>query len=300
MKKQWTKFSMIAIAMGAIFIFISCGKHRGFKKDDAGYYYKFYVENKDSLQVKDGDLVEIMHTLRAVDSTFIDNEQMHLLVRASLFEGDLYHVLKTMHLGDSATFILNIDTFFHYYFGIEKYNPSSEDRDVYLDIKINKIIPAAEFQKLQEQQAEEERVRMEALQQAEDSIMKKYISDNKITVKPTESGLYYIQKLAGKGKQAENGKLVTVHYTGKFLDGNVFDSSIGREPFQLILGAGQVIPGWDEGIAKMKEGGKAQLLIPSALGYGMHGAGGFIPPYTPLVFDVELVKVEDAPTNPAN
>jgi FKBP-type peptidyl-prolyl cis-trans isomerase len=130
--------------------------------------------------------------------------------------------------------------------------------------------------------------------------MKKYISDNKITVKPTESGLYYIQKLAGKGKQAENGKLVTVHYTGKFLDGNVFDSSIGREPFQLILGAGQVIPGWDEGIAKMKEGGKAQLLIPSALGYGMHGAGGFIPPYTPLVFDVELVKVEDAPTNPAN
>jgi FKBP-type peptidyl-prolyl cis-trans isomerase len=205
-----------------------------------------------------------------------------------------------MHLGDSATFILNIDTFFHYYFGIEKYNPSSEDRDVYLDIKINKIIPAAEFQKFQEQQAEEERVRMEALQQAEDSIMKKYISDNKITVKPTESGLYYIQKLAGKGKQAENGKLVTVHYTGKFLDGNVFDSSIGREPFQLILGAGQVIPGWDEGIAKMKEGGKAQLLIPSALGYGMHGAGGFIPPYTPLVFDVELVKVEDAPTNPAN
>ena len=109
----------------------------------------------------------------------------------------------------------------------------------------------------------------------------------------TESGLEYIEVEPGTGAQAESGKTVSVHYTGKFQDGKVFDSSVSRgEPIKFPLGAGRVIKGWDEGIALMKEGGKAQLVIPPHLAYGESGAGGVIPPNATLVFDVELVSVE--------
>jgi FKBP-type peptidyl-prolyl cis-trans isomerase len=298
MKNQLLRFTMIAIAFMVLGTFTSC-KHMGYKKDDSGFYYKFYVENEDSTQVQMGDLVEITHTLRALDSTFIDNQPMQLLVRESLFEGDLYAALLKMHQGDSATFIMNIDTFFHYFFGIDDYNPEQKDRDIYLDIKINKIIPAAEFKAQQEEQEAKYKAEMEKLRLAEDSTLKKYIADNNIKVTPTASGLYYIQKVAGKGKAAENNKNVTVHYTGKLLDGTIFDSSVDKDPIVIPLGQGRVIQGWEEGIAMMKEGGKAQLIIPSALGYGEYGAGGVIPPYATLIFDVELVKVEDL-VEPAN
>ncbi|WKZ36801.1 MAG: FKBP-type peptidyl-prolyl cis-trans isomerase [Anaerolineales bacterium] len=109
----------------------------------------------------------------------------------------------------------------------------------------------------------------------------------------TASGLEYIEVEAGTGVQAEAGKTVSVHYTGKFQDGKVFDSSIPRgEPITFQLGRGNVINGWDEGIALMKVGGKAQLVIPPALAYGERGAGGVIPPNATLIFDVELVDVK--------
>lgn len=110
----------------------------------------------------------------------------------------------------------------------------------------------------------------------------------------TPSGLEYIEIEAGSGVQAAAGKTVRVHYTGKFQDGRVFDSSVSRgEPIEFVLGTGRVIKGWDEGIALMKVGGKAQLVIPPQLAYGERGAGGgVIPPNATLVFDVELVSVK--------
>ena len=109
-----------------------------------------------------------------------------------------------------------------------------------------------------------------------------------------------IDTLAGTGAVATSGSDVTVHYTGWLYDekapqqrGLKFDSSVDRgQPFTFLLGAGQVIRGWDDGVAGMKVGGKRTLLIPADLGYGSNGAGGVIPPGASLVFDVELLDVK--------
>lgn len=109
----------------------------------------------------------------------------------------------------------------------------------------------------------------------------------------TASGLSYQDAKVGTGAQPVRGKMVKVHYTGWLVNGTKFDSSVDRkEPFEFVIGAGQVIPGWDEGVMSMKVGGKRRLTIPSKLGYGPRGAGGVIPPNATLIFDVELLDVQ--------
>ncbi len=122
------------------------------------------------------------------------------------------------------------------------------------------------------------------------------------TIKPTDvkglkshytaEGLKYYDIKEGTGPVAKSGNTVKVHYTGWLTNGKKFDSSVDRgQPFEFKLGAGQVIKGWDDGVAGMKVGGKRQLLIPPQLGYGSRGAGGVIPPNATLIFDVELLGV---------
>jgi peptidylprolyl isomerase len=109
----------------------------------------------------------------------------------------------------------------------------------------------------------------------------------------TPSGLRYEDEKVGDGASPARGKKVTVHYTGTLTNGKKFDSSLDRgRPFQFVIGVGEVIQGWDEGVMTMKVGGKRKLYIPAALGYGARGAGGVIPPNADLQFTVELLGVE--------
>jgi FKBP-type peptidyl-prolyl cis-trans isomerase len=141
----------------------------------------------------------------------------------------------------------------------------------------------------EKQRREEQRI---AAIQGEEGARSQYLKDHNITVQPRPSGLYYIEKVAGTGPQAEPGKKVKVHYTGTMLDGKKFDSSLDRNmPLEFDLGKGQVIQGWDEGISLMKVGGKALLIIPSGIGYGDREMGS-IPAYSTLVFEVELLDVK--------
>lgn len=108
----------------------------------------------------------------------------------------------------------------------------------------------------------------------------------------TESGLRWRTLGEGEGARAERGDTAVVHYTGWLPDGTKFDSSRDRgEPFRFVVGQGQVIPGWDEGVAGMTVGDTLQLVIPPSLGYGQRGAGNVIPPGATLVFEVELLRV---------
>ena len=147
----------------------------------------------------------------------------------------------------------------------------------------------SEYQK----KLEEMRNRKEQAQLAAVAEFNIFVQKNYPTAKSTGSGLHYLTELEGTGAPAEKHRNVSVHYTGKLTDGTVFDSSYKRnQPFAFQLGMGRVIKGWDEGIALMKAGGKAKLIIPYFLAYGEQGHPPVIPAKATLIFDVELVNVK--------
>jgi len=129
-------------------------------------------------------------------------------------------------------------------------------------------------------------------------LMMTFIVPNVLAANPTivntASGLKYIDIKKGEGETPKQGQTVVVHYVGTLDDGTQFDSSYDRkEPFEFTIGAGEVIKGWDLGIATMSVGGERDLIIPASLGYGSEGAGGAIPPNSTLHFNVKLIKIKD-------
>ena len=286
-------FKIVSIVLIAIMVvsLTSCSKHKGFKKDrKEGFYYKFYTENKKAAQPEEGDIVELKLTVRIADSILTPTTPGRDQILESAFQGDYYSALRKMHVGDSATFILNGDSIFYHYYH-QEYPFGTEP--LYFDIKLDKIMTMEEVEKEQAERRKAYEEMLENFKNSEDSIFTKYLTDNKITVKPTSSGLYYIKLTPGKGKKVKNGSHVKFHYVAKLLDGTVIDSSYTQvDPVELEVGKGQVFPGWDEGLQLMREGEKARLILPSKLAFGERGAGGFIPPYTPLIFELEVVDVE--------
>jgi len=124
----------------------------------------------------------------------------------------------------------------------------------------------------------------------ESQAIESYLQQNGINAYPTSSGLYYIEQMRGTGIQPSKGEKVKVHYTGKLLNGTKFDSSYDRnEPLEFTFGVDRMIPGFEEGIGKMRTGGKALLIIPSAIGYGNRDMGK-IPANSTLVFQIELIN----------
>lgn len=123
-------------------------------------------------------------------------------------------------------------------------------------------------------------------------------TDTTLMTDGTITELEMIDSVVGTGDVAAAGDTVTVHYVGSFTDGRIFDASANHPEtaagFSFVLGAGKVIQGWDQGVAGMRVGGKRHLVIPADLAYGERGAGATIPPNTPLVFDVELLRVQKA------
>lgn len=205
----------------------------------------------------------------------------------------LEDVLTSMGVGDSATIFLRLDT-------LPTKPPGFEEEDVmYFDLVVVDVKNEADFQAEQEAmraEAEAEaavvRERAEAtIQSAKDMVAKYAAGELSDQIQRTGSGLGYLITEEGTGASPAGGRQVAVQYVGMLTDGTVFDNSFERgDPITFPLGVGRVIPGWDEGIALLKEGGKGYLFIPHQLGYGEAGSPPTIPGNAELVFYVELFK----------
>jgi FKBP-type peptidyl-prolyl cis-trans isomerase len=287
---------LILLSASLILAFSSCSEY---KTTDGGLKYKFFEQNDDAQKAVLGDVmtVDMSYKVEGTDSIIFNSKDLKeaskLMLVKPIYKGDISEGLALMGIGDSASFVVNADSFYLKNVGLEKLPEFiTAGSNLVFYIKLKSIQLKSEYEKEQKAKMEKITALMEERKAKEPEEIKKFVKDSSIVVKPTATGLYYIEKKRGTGAKAVTGKTVSVQYTGRLLDGTTFDSSVGAKPIEFVLGTSQVIPGWDEGIALMKVGGKAKLLIPSSLAYGSRGAGSIIMPYTPLVFDVELIDVK--------
>ena len=296
------KKSILWVAMSLLVTvtMMSCGPKSpfpGYKPTGTGLYYKQIVAGNGP-QLQMGDFFKVRLAYYLGDSLIFttDNlrEPAYDQVRESLFQGDIYEGFRLMHVGDSMSFMINSDSTFRKQFHAPIL-PNFVKPDVFLrwEVVVDQAYTQEEFNKIQEELAQKRMEEMAAKQKAADDMLAAYLEANGIKTQPQESGLVYVCTKKGKGPKPGFKQTVKVHYTGKLLDGTVFDSSVERgEPIEFQLGVGQVIPGWDEGIALMSKGEKGVLYIPSNLAYGARQAGELITPYSNLIFEVELVDFE--------
>ena len=311
-------------AFTAAIAFAACNKspYPGYDMAENGVYAKFYTQDEKGVKPKEGDVVRIVMSWKnSKDSVLFDSQKgnpsgskfIEFPLQKSTFKGSFEDALGMMSLGDSASFIISADSVYLKTFQAKELPKYIEKGSMLtFEAKLLKITDKAEVEAERNKKMQEQQKLMEERKNAEPQEMAKYLADNKITTKPTASGLYYIEKVKGKGAKPTKGCKVKVNYTGRFLNGKVFDTSDeatakeagvyqqGRpyEPIEIPIGEGQVIAGWDEGIMLMSPGAKGQFVIPSVLGYGQ--GGGQMPPFSPLVFDVELVSFSAADPAPAN
>ncbi|MBO4738251.1 MAG: FKBP-type peptidyl-prolyl cis-trans isomerase [Bacteroidales bacterium] len=277
------KLSFIAtLFLVAAVVLSSCGdkKYKGFKQADNGVWYKVIEKGQGTATPKVGDYIFIVASYTSSNDSIPKFEEKELsdVMREHAFEGDIFDAYAIMHEGDKMEFAIKADSFYMAIGApaeaLKEMNITEEDV-LYFTIKMKEIKSVEQFQ------AEE----AAALQQ--------YIQENNITVEPTESGLYFIQTQEGKGPKAEDGNNITVHYVGKFLDGTTFDSSVDRgEPMQVELGSQPFIAGFEEAVKMMNAGSKATVIMPSNIAYGPSSPYSPIPPFTTLVFDLEMISIK--------
>jgi peptidylprolyl isomerase len=290
--------ALIAIAMSAC----TESKYKGFKKTESGLYYRLITQMQESQPVVDSSFIKVRMSYYLPDKNdsliFSTNElqskDMLLKLTESEYSGDIMEGFRMMKLGDSAQFITSIDSFFIVTAKGAVPEGLPKGQNIKLAVRILEVLTPAQQQEIKRKQVEEQIRLTQENMEREPSMILDYINRKNIKEKPTSSGMYYIEMVKGNGPKPKKNQLVTVHYMGYFLNGKKFDSSYDRDrPFQFRLGAGEVIGGWDEGVSYMNVGTQAMFILPSQLAYGTTGSPPTIPPYTPLVFEVQLLKAED-------
>ena len=291
MKRQ---LRMATAMVAGTMLLTACGSGdmKGYKQTADGLYYRFEVQNKDAQQVQEGDVLVGEMTLRLDTTVLLSNvgRTERLMPAIPSYDGVLHEGLLMMHVGDKVTFAIEADSMAKF-MQPNQMPPMYEQgkgMKFYYEINLQDIVTKEEFA---EEQANYQ-AQMEQVRQQEPELIANYVKENNIKAQPTADGLYIIIKKAGKGTKVAVGRQVAMHYTGRLLDGTVFDSSIGKEPLSYVVGQMGLIRGWEEGVMGQPEGSQLQLIIPSAMGYGSQGAGQMIPPYSPLVFDIEIVSVK--------
>jgi FKBP-type peptidyl-prolyl cis-trans isomerase len=275
------------IVLALIFILTGACNKGDFKIGDSGLSYKFIEENTKNSKAQIGEILTLKLRYTDIEGNEIEESSIFRIQLAisSHKGGSIEDALAMMHKGDSAVFIIDAINYYTQTRKVKAPENFSDESKLIFYIRLIDITPFDEFSK-------DTKTSHISNQREEELLLKKYIDENAIVEKNFESGLYFLVINDGTGNTPVPGKKVKVHYKGYFIDGIEFDSSYERnEPFEFNYGIGQVIQGWDEAVSKMKVGGKYKLIIPSYLAYGetQHGP---IPPYSTLIFEIELLEAE--------
>jgi FKBP-type peptidyl-prolyl cis-trans isomerase FkpA len=285
---------LTGIFLSIIFLFcISCSRkspYPGFSKLSEGIWYKLYQIGENEKKPVTGDYITVDILYKTMqDSVFFSGRRKFQLAAAGN-EELVNRCLTSMSSGDSAAFILDAGSFFQN--NLETNLPSifNPGDKLIMVASLREIQPREEY--LQEKEAFLKWI--DDFSEYEKEILKQFMEGKKLKIEPTPSGLYYLRLVPGNGKKVSKGDTLTVDYEGKFLNGKFFDSTIKRnESFLFVYGTEwQVVEGLEEGIGMMEEGEKALFILPSGLAFGTEGSStGIIPPYTSLIFEVELKRV---------
>ncbi|RVT98362.1 FKBP-type peptidylprolyl isomerase [Mucilaginibacter limnophilus] len=300
------KKNLMFLALAAIGL-ASC--NGGLKEAPGGLLYEIHTD-KEGPTVKEGDFISVNLIAKndadsVLGSTYDSGRPMPSLMQKPQSKGDIYSGLALLSEGDSATIKINTDSMFKK--GQPK-PPGLKGKYIIYNIKVEKVIQKGKLseQVFQGRISDYFKGLGEASKKREPAIMSKYIADNDLKVNKTASGLNYVISKKGSGPNVAVGDTAEVNYVGKLAStGKVFDTNIKEEavkakmnepmrqfaPIRIAVGEHKVIPGWDEGLQLLNKGSKATFVIPSNLAYGEQGAQNVIPPFMPLVFEVELVNI---------
>ena len=277
----------------SVTLFFSCkNPYPGYTKADEGIYYKLLMVGDQEKCCQFGDYVTAnIAYITMNDSVFFSGVRKFELSRPD-FTGSIDKCFTMLCKNDSAQFIISALDFYEK--TLENVVPDFLTGDGKMKISIHLL----DVQTREEYEREKEAFLhwIEDLGEYEKVLLKQYIREAKIEIPPMEDGIYYIVQQSGSGPQVAVGDTVVVHYEGHFLNGRFFDSTRRRnEPLQFVYGhQWQVIGGLEKAIGKMHEGDKALVIIPSELAFGAEGSAveGIVPPYTPVVFEIELINVK--------
>ncbi len=287
-----------------VLLLAACTNNEEFKKTSGGFEYRV-VNSTNGDKPQPGDFVyfhgyamngdSLVNSSRATNSTPFVQIPKPENADPNRKPGPVEEVAALLSMGDSAVIRIPMDSF-------PQRMPGFETADyMYYYIAPYKIKTEEAFMAEQQAEQEAERAKMGEVIAREPAAMafakqvrQDYLSKKLTGIQTTASGLKYIIHEPGTGPKAQPSQVVSVHYIGMLTDdGEPFDQSFSRgEPIQFPVGAGQVIPGWDEGLLLLNEGAKASFFIPAPLAYGAEGRPGAIPPNSELIFYVELEKVQ--------
>jgi len=278
----------------------------GFKKGSNGMLYNIHID-KSGPKIKEGDFISVNLTAKndadsVLFSTYESGRPVTIVLPKSQIKGDVTDGMLLLAEGDSATIKVFVDSA---YKGKPK-PPGFKGKYIVYDMKVDKVIAKGtqSDQVFQGVVTTYIKAQSDLLKTAEPVKVKKYIDDNKLNVTKTATGLNYVITKQGTGPLPIVGDSVSVNYVGKLISGKVFDTNIKDEavkaktfnaaapykPITIPVGQNRVIPGWDQGLMLLNAGSKAIFVIPSDLAYRDQGNGP-IAPYTPLVFEIEVVKI---------
>ena len=280
---------LITVSISCI---ISCtDKYGDFQVAESGLQYKIIEQNDSGQTPNVGDVLELNYSYETEDGRVLfdsrnsDRKYMKTLELPAHTGGSVEDGLAMLHEGDSALFKISAENFLlfsekygHLPEGIKSLDP------IIIKVRLVDIMDDSEIDRYMSS-------RYHKSESQESDILENFLKNTNITVEPTQSGLYFVEKTPGEGKKIENGDIVTLNYTLTMVDGALVETTLGGEPMVFKAGDSGFIAGWNEAILMMKKGMSATVIVPSELGYGAEGKGNILP-YTTLIFDIEILNVQ--------